>query len=70
MPDTLQAKVTFPDDSIHFYSIPTVKIQSYSKEEIFEKDLLTAESEVLYNDLINVMKQVAEGKAEGKIPKV
>ncbi len=107
-PDTLQVRVTFPDDSIHLYSIPTVKIQSYSKEEIFEKDLLmalpffilkyenrlkafernhnlskegfkedflseyedilkrlekakiTAESEVLYNDLINVMKQVAD----------
>ena len=41
-PDTLKVKVIFPDGSKHIYSIPTMKIQQYDTDEIFEKDLLMA----------------------------
>jgi len=39
-PDNLSVKVIFPDDSIHYYQIPIVKLQEYNSDEIFEKDLL------------------------------
>lgn len=33
-------RINFQDGSSHIYSVPIVKIQSYTKEEIFEKKLL------------------------------
>ena len=40
VPDHLQCRVIFQDNSEHIYTIPTVKVQSYSLEEIREKHLM------------------------------
>lgn len=39
IPDDLQCRVVFQDNSEHIYKIPTVKIQTYSLQEIKEKHL-------------------------------
>ncbi|MCM1089872.1 MAG: hypothetical protein NC092_13220 [Butyrivibrio sp.] len=39
IPDYLQCHILFQDNSEHIYKIPTIKIQSYSLEEISEKHL-------------------------------
>lgn len=39
IPDRLRCRVIFQDDSEHIYEIPTVKIQSYSLEDIRQKHL-------------------------------
>ncbi len=39
LPDVLRCRIIFQDDSEHIYQIPTVKIQSYSLDEIQEKHL-------------------------------
>ena len=39
-PDTLQLKVNFPGSSSVMYSVPVIKVQEYTKDEIFRKKLL------------------------------
>lgn len=39
LPDSLCCRILFPDQSEHIYRIPTVKIQSYTLEQIREKHL-------------------------------
>jgi len=39
-PDYLEADVIFPDEQTHVYSIPTIKMSDYTKDSIFEKNLL------------------------------
>lgn len=39
IPDKLQCRLVFPDQSQHIYQIPTVRIQSYDLREIQEKHL-------------------------------
>ena len=39
IPDNLQCRVVFQDNSEHIYKIPTVKIQTYSMREIRQKHL-------------------------------
>lgn len=39
LPDSLECRILFQDGSEHIYQIPTVKIQSYSLEEIRQKHL-------------------------------
>ena len=39
IPEYLQCRVVFQDDSEHIYKIPTVKVQTYSLEEIRRKHL-------------------------------
>ena len=39
-PDFLEVEVVFPDGKIQVYSIPAVKLDEYTKNEIFEKNLL------------------------------
>lgn len=39
LPDSLQCRIIFQDGSEHIYRIPTVRVQSYSLEEIHEKHL-------------------------------
>ena len=39
IPESLHCRIIFQDGSEHFYQIPTVRIQSYSLEEIHEKHL-------------------------------
>lgn len=39
IPDNLQCRVVFQDNSEHIYKIPTVKIQTYSMKEIKQKHL-------------------------------
>lgn len=39
-PDNLEADVIFPDGRTHVYSIPTIKMADYTKDSIFEKNLL------------------------------
>lgn len=39
-PDTLKAKILLPDEQSFYYQIPTVKIQNYTRDEIFRKRLL------------------------------
>ncbi|MCM1047099.1 MAG: hypothetical protein NC433_01580 [Clostridiales bacterium] len=39
IPDQLRCRILFQDNSEHIYQIPTVKIQSYSLEEIRDKHL-------------------------------
>lgn len=39
LPDSLQCRVIFQDNSEHIYRIPAVRIQSYSLEEIHQKHL-------------------------------
>ncbi len=40
VPDRLQCRIIFQDNSEHIYTIPTVKVQSYSLKEIREKHLI------------------------------
>ena len=42
-PDNLEADVIFPDGRTHVYSIPTIKMADYTKDSIFEKNLLMLE---------------------------
>ena len=39
-PDYLKADVVFPDGNTYLYSIPTIKMTDYTKDSIFEKNLL------------------------------
>ena len=39
-PDYLEADVIFPDGKTHVYSIPAIKMADYTKNHIFEKNLL------------------------------
>ena len=39
-PDYLEADVIFPDGKTHVYSIPAIKMADYTKDHIFEKNLL------------------------------
>ena len=39
-PDYLEADVIFPDGKTHVYSIPAIKMEDYTKDHIFEKNLL------------------------------
>lgn len=39
-PDYLEADVIFPDEKTHVYSIPAIKMADYTKDHIFEKNLL------------------------------
>ena len=39
-PDSLEVEVIFPDGKMHLYKIPTVKMENYTKDSIFEKNLL------------------------------
>ncbi len=39
-PDYLEADVKFPDGQIHLYSIPAIKMSDYTKDTLFEKNLL------------------------------
>ena len=39
-PDYLEADVIFPDGQLHLYSIPTIRLADYTKDNIFEKNLL------------------------------
>lgn len=39
LPDTLRCRIIFSDKSEHIYQIPTVKIQSYSLDDIHKKHL-------------------------------
>ncbi|MBD5534377.1 MAG: hypothetical protein HDQ99_21335 [Lachnospiraceae bacterium] len=39
LPDTLRCRIIFSDKSEHIYQIPTVKIQSYSLDDIHQKHL-------------------------------
>ena len=39
-PDSLEVEVIFPDGKMHLYKIPTVKMENYTKDNIFEKNLL------------------------------
>ena len=39
-PDSLEVEVIFPDGKLHLYEIPTVKMENYTKDSIFEKNLL------------------------------
>lgn len=40
LPAFLRCKIIFPDESEHIYQIPTIRIQSYSLQEIREKHLM------------------------------
>ncbi len=39
-PDSLEVEVIFPDGKLHLYEIPTVKMENYTKDSIFERNLL------------------------------
>ncbi len=39
-PETLQIRVNFPGNSPVMYSVPIIKVQDYTKDEIFQKKLL------------------------------
>ena len=39
-PDYLEADVIFPDGKTHVYSIPAIKMADYTKDHMFEKNLL------------------------------
>ena len=39
-PDSLEVEVVFPDGNTYMYQIPTVKMDNYTKDSIFEKNLL------------------------------
>ena len=39
-PDYLETDVVFPDGNTYLYSIPAIKITDYTKDSIFEKNLL------------------------------
>ena len=39
-PDSLEVEVIFPDGKMHLYEIPTVMMENYTKDSIFEKNLL------------------------------
>ena len=59
IPDNLQCRVVFQDNSEHIYKIPTVKIQTYSMEEIKRKHLTLF---ILYTILRLRPKLKGEGK--------
>ena len=40
LPETLRCRIIFQDGSQHIYQVPTVRIQSYSMQEICDKHLL------------------------------
>lgn len=40
LPKELQVKINFPDKSSFFYKIPAIKVQEYTKDDIFQKRLL------------------------------
>ena len=40
IPDYLEVELTFPDEKSCIYQVPTVKIEDYTKDLIFEKNLL------------------------------
>ena len=39
-PDFLETEIIFPDGKKHLYRVPTVKLADYTKDDIFEKNLL------------------------------
>lgn len=39
LPDSLRCRILFPDQTEHIYQIPTVRIQTYSLDEIHKKHL-------------------------------
>lgn len=39
-PDNLEVEVVFPDGKIHTYQLPVLKMADYTKDRIFEKNLL------------------------------
>ncbi len=39
-PDKLRVKLIMPDGSVAHYTVPVVKVQNYTKDEIFDKNLL------------------------------
>ena len=39
-PDSLEIEIIFPDGHTHTYQIPTIKMDNYTKDGIFEKNLL------------------------------
>ena len=39
-PDFLEVDVVFPDGECHLYRVPTIKVDNYTKDKIFEKSLL------------------------------
>ena len=39
-PDFLEVDVVFPDGKCHLYRVPTIKVDNYTKDKIFEKSLL------------------------------
>ncbi len=39
-PDSLEIEIIFPDGHTHTYEIPTIKLDNYTKDGIFEKNLL------------------------------
>ena len=39
-PDFLEVDVVFPDGKCHLYRVPTIKVENYTKDKIFEKSLL------------------------------
>ena len=49
LPESLQCRIIFQDGSEHLYQIPTVRIQSYSLQEIHEKKI-RAENDALRNE--------------------
>ena len=39
-PDFLEVDVVFPDGGCHLYRVPAIKVENYTKDNIFEKSLL------------------------------
>lgn len=39
-PDFLETEVVFPDGKTHLYRVPTIKLENYTRDSIFEKNLL------------------------------
>lgn len=39
-PDFLEVNVSFPDNTHHMYRCPTIKLEDYTKDAIFQKNLL------------------------------
>ena len=39
-PDYLEVEMVLPDENILYYRVPTIKMESYTKDSIFEKNLL------------------------------
>ena len=49
IPDYLSCLIRFQDGSTHEYRVPTVKVQSFTLEEIKEKHLLYAHQPFLFD---------------------